>query len=107
MASWDTSATISTFLTHDDIQKAAANLDQEHQTPVLKLVAEARSKGYDVICIPLTTENWKKRWEGMCLVPSEADRDAAVCAGQRAEAEAWRSGPGFLQDEVTITRLGE
>jgi protein arginine N-methyltransferase 5 len=105
MSSWDGSATISTFLTLEELSSAPGKNDKKHETPVLEQAAEARDKGYDAICLPLTTEKWKKRWSDMCLLPTGSDRDTQILAEQ--QAEAWRSKPCFLQDEVTITRLGE
>ncbi|KAF8639417.1 hypothetical protein AX17_001507 [Amanita inopinata Kibby_2008] len=106
-AGWDIRATIATFLTLEDIEKASATLDhRQHATPVLKLISEARSKGYDIVCLPLTTDKWKQRWSEMCIQPSEiseCERDAAA----EKSAEEWRACPGFLKDEVTITRLDE
>lgn len=78
---------------------------EDYDSPALKLVAEKRSKGYDLVCLPLTTEAWKTRWRDMCILPSGSDRDRDVLAEERAEA--WRAGPVFKRDEVTITRLGE
>jgi protein arginine N-methyltransferase 5 len=105
MASWDTSAAISTILTLEDISNAYNNEDATYETPVLKLVAEARSKGYDVVCLPITTEKWKRRWTDMCLLPTGSNGDKDMVTEQRAEA--WRLRPCFTRDEVTITRLGE
>ncbi|RDB25973.1 Protein arginine N-methyltransferase 5 [Hypsizygus marmoreus] len=105
MASWNASAAISTFLTLEHISSASEIQDDQYETPLLQVVAEARAKGYDAISIPLTTEKWKKRWSDMCLLPTGSDRDMEIAAEQRAEA--WRSKPCFLKDEVTITRLDE
>ena len=107
MAPWDASATISTFITLDDVSKASKDQpsNDEHETPVLRIVAETRSKGYDAVCLPITTDKWKQRWSEMCLLPaesSEGDKEAAARA-----AEAWRLRPGFLRDEVTMNRIGE
>jgi len=104
MSSWDGSATISTFLTLEELSNPY-KYTGKYDTPVLEQLAEARHKGYDAICLPLTTEKWKKRWSDMCLLPAGSDRDMHISAEQ--QAEAWRSNPCFLQDEVTITRLGE
>jgi protein arginine N-methyltransferase 5 len=103
--SWDSSASISTLLTHSDIQKAS---NEPHtpdaSTPILALSAQARSKGYDLVCLPLTTEKWKTRWTEMCLLPTGTALHADMAAEKRAEV--WRANPGFLRDEVTITQLG-
>jgi protein arginine N-methyltransferase 5 len=105
MSSWDGSATISTFLTLEELSDLSKNTDNGYQTPVLGRLKEAHDIGYDAICIPLTTEKWKKRWSDMCLLPIGSERDVQISAEQ--QAEAWRSKPCFLQDEVTITRLGK
>lgn len=106
MTSWDPNALIATFLTLDDIARKPTSKPQgkaNETTPVLTAASEARSKGYEALCIPLTTEHWKKRWTEMCLLPNDAERDVAA----EKCAEAWRSRPGFLKDEVTMTRLGK
>ncbi|KAJ7035001.1 PRMT5-domain-containing protein [Mycena alexandri] len=105
--SWDNSAaSIATLLTLDDISKAAQEPPKPGATtPVLALSAQARTKGYDLVCLPLTTDKWKKRWEEMCILPNGTDLDADMAAERRAEA--WRAKPGFLLDEVTITQLEE
>lgn len=74
------------------------------ETPVLRASVDARGKGYDGIAIPLTNEKWKERWCGMCLLPTG---DAPDKQTAETKAEAWRAKPGFLREEVTITRLGE
>ncbi|KAF8199579.1 shk1 kinase-binding protein 1 [Pholiota molesta] len=74
------------------------------ETPVLKLVDDAKDKGYKRLCIPLTTAKWEARWTRMCLLPTESsDEDKE----QAKEAEQWRLNPGFQREEVTITRLDE
>ena len=105
MSSWDGSATISTFLTLGELSDAAKLDDKKYETSVLAQLAEARDKGYDALCLPLTTEKWKNRWSDMCLLPTGSDKDAQNLA--ELQAEAWRSKPCFLQDEVTVTRLGK
>ncbi|KAF9476682.1 shk1 kinase-binding protein 1 [Pholiota conissans] len=120
-SAWDPCATLATFLTLDDLAKASAAFSptsppphHQHQsgvqvqtpaTPVLKLVDEAKDKGYKRLCIPLTTAKWEARWAHMCLLPTEssdADKEQAA-----KDAEQWRLSPGFQLDEVTITRLDE
>jgi protein arginine N-methyltransferase 5 len=105
MSSWDRFSRLSTFITLEEFTQLSAQGDATYESPVLKLVAETQSKGYDLICLPLTTDRWKKRWRDMCILPSESDRDRDVHAETRAEA--WRAGPAFLRDEVTMTRLGK
>ncbi|KAF7327615.1 Protein arginine N-methyltransferase [Mycena kentingensis (nom. inval.)] len=94
---------VASLLTLPELALAAPTADAA--TPVLSLTSQARNKGYDLVCIPLTTEKWKKRWTEMCLLPNGADLAADMAAEKLAEA--WRSKPSFLLDEVTITQLDE
>ncbi|KAF8625564.1 hypothetical protein AX15_005327 [Amanita polypyramis BW_CC] len=107
--SWNAHAAIATYLTLEDINKAATTLDvQQYATPILKIAAEARSKGYDVICLPLTTDKWKQRWTEMCIQPPETgDGEPYVISTAERRAEEWRARPAFQKDEVTMTRLDE
>lgn len=160
MAQWHhpPSAGLATCFTLDDILRASVSClssnpppahgppdprlphaqKQLPDTPVLQLIKGTRNKGYDAICLPLTTQNWRERWEGMCLLPGSplsttafetdgvekigenqgrsgsleeitgAPIDAEKKKKERAAAaEQWRARPGFLQDEVTITRIDE
>lgn len=107
-SAWDPSATLSTSFTHDDLSKASYSFQpsdsETDQTFVLKLIGDAQDKGYKRICMPLTTEKWKKRWSEMCLLPTErSDQDKEFAA---QAAESWRLNPAFQKDEVTITRIG-
>ncbi|KAJ7650328.1 PRMT5 arginine-N-methyltransferase-domain-containing protein [Roridomyces roridus] len=104
--SYNGAASIATLLTLADIHNAANEQPRtDPGTTVLALSSQARSKGYDFVCIPLTTDNWKKRWTEMCLLPAGTDPEANVAAERLAEA--WRARPAFLRDEVTITKLEE
>lgn len=105
MASWDRFSLLSSFVSLDELAPIVDSKDPNYDSPVLKLVSETRSKGYDLVCLPLTTEKWKTRWRDMCILPSGSDRDRDIHAEERAEA--WRAGPAFKRDEVTMTRLGE
>ncbi|KIP05028.1 hypothetical protein PHLGIDRAFT_129142 [Phlebiopsis gigantea 11061_1 CR5-6] len=78
--------------------------DLSGKTPSQKATAQARAKGYDGICLPLTNDQWKARWRELCLLHPEGSPDAAAL---EQSAEKWRAKPGFLRDEVTITRLDE
>ncbi|GAA5858595.1 hypothetical protein JCM1840_001275 [Sporobolomyces johnsonii] len=71
---------------------------------------------YDLVAMPLTNGNWQERWERMCTITAsltEADLGAAATnvghqeEVQRAEAESWRAGEGFLRNEVNLTRSEE
>jgi len=89
-------------LTLQDIVNAP--LDEDHETKILALKDVAYSKHYRTVCLPLTTEKWKQRWTGMCLVPFDTgDEESAKTA---REAEKWRLNPAFATGEVTMTRLG-
>lgn len=100
-------APLATTITHEDIQKKVAGGHGPHDTPALSLSADAQAKGYQAICLPLTTGKWRERWQNMCIMPSTgAAGNEEVIVAEKA-AEAWRKSPSFLLDEVTITRLGE
>ncbi|KAJ3830210.1 shk1 kinase-binding protein 1 [Lentinula raphanica] len=116
MQSWSPSASISTLITLSTLSKKKPS--GSHETIPLELIAEARSKGYNSVCLPLTTEDWHKRWTEMCLVPSdsvqkrtrESRRESKLVnrdLTSERKAEAWRENPCFERDEVTITKLDE
>ncbi|KAK1224056.1 hypothetical protein PQX77_008386 [Marasmius sp. AFHP31] len=120
MSTWAPSASISTRITLSDIVQTTHSPDLAHETPVLQLISESRSKGYDSVCLPLTTDTWKKRWTDMCIVPEtagdekrkrESRRESRMFVGRDTtadkKAEKWRENPCFELDEVTITRLDE
>lgn len=121
MTHWDSTAKLCTFLTLDDILKATKAkpagvvppTKPNQKSPLLKLLHASRDKGYNTVCLPLTTEKWKERWERMCLVPEDQnseegdEADKAAEREKEREAELWRRTPGFKAEEVTITRLGE
>ncbi|GAA6058643.1 hypothetical protein JCM10212_004054 [Sporobolomyces blumeae] len=67
---------------------------------------------YDLVAVPLTNGNWQERWERMCTITASAtEADLGTAAQQeemqRAEAEMWRAGSGFLRNEVNLTRSEE
>jgi protein arginine N-methyltransferase 5 len=94
-------AMVAGHLSLDDIAGAVA--DRDFQTPILRLLSDSKTKGYDTVCIPLTNEKWRTRWKKMCLSPEdEAEKDESA----ERISEAWRSNPVFLRDEVNVTRLG-
>ena len=95
------------FVTHVTLEHLGqlAQPDQDDlsgRTPSQKATAQARAKGYDGICLPLTNDHWKARWRQLCLLPAEGSPHAAL----EQSAENWRARPVFERDEVTITRLG-
>ncbi|KAF7316878.1 Protein arginine N-methyltransferase [Mycena chlorophos] len=94
---------LGSLLTLFEIASTAPTKDAP--TPVLELSSQARAKGYDLVCLPLTTDAWKKRWTEMCLLPPGADLAADLAAEKLAEA--WRTKPTFLLNEVTVTQLDE
>ncbi|KAA1467478.1 PRMT5-domain-containing protein [Dentipellis sp. KUC8613] len=109
MASWDATAGIAAAVSLEDLGRAPtapdATVGIDAATPVLQVLAEARHKNYTAVCLPLTTEKWKDRWKGMCVLPVGQLGDENAEAEQRAEA--WRASPAFARDEVTMTRLDE
>ena len=87
-------------------------------TPVQQLTAQALSSDYDLVCVPLTNDLWRERWERLCLRPIDDEEDG-VTDGTRAwmerermarqteiEAEKWRKEGGFRRSELNVTRLG-
>lgn len=73
------------------------------ETPVMRSIAEARSKGYEYIGLPLTNDSWRTRWQDMCLLPPGENPDKHTL---EMKAEQWRVRPGFTRDEVNVTKLG-
>jgi protein arginine N-methyltransferase 5 len=100
--------TLSNFITPEDIISEWHTSTDGLDTPVLRLIERAKAKGYNSICLPLTTAKWKHRWTEMCLILGDSDaKDGGEKAmGAEERAEAWRVRPAFLRDEVAITRLG-
>ncbi|KAI0661471.1 PRMT5-domain-containing protein [Cubamyces menziesii] len=88
----------------EDIAELSRRDDLGDETPVLRATSDARSVGYDTVCVPLTNEKWKARWRELCILNPEESPDK-LSIEQRAEA--WRSKPAFFRDEVTISRLEE
>lgn len=98
-------AIMSTFTKHLSLAELQSpSSSAEGETPILRTIADARAKDYAGVCCPLTTEAWRERWRGMCLLPMNDAHDKIAI---ERKAEAWRSTPAFERDEVTLTRLGE
>jgi protein arginine N-methyltransferase 5 len=97
-------ATVAGHLSLDDIASADADRDPNFETPILRLLSDSKTKGYDTVCIPLANEKWRSRWKKMCLSPEdEAEKDESA----ERMSEAWRSNPVFLREEINVIRLGE
>ena len=97
-------AIVAGHLSLEDIAGADVDRDPNFETPILRLLSDSKTKGYDTVCIPLTNERWRERWKRMCLSPEdEAEKDESA----ERISEAWRSNPVFLREEVNVTRLGE
>lgn len=99
---------MSAFIAHFTLDHLARlsqpdKTDLSERTPALRAVVNARAKGYDGICLPLTTEKWRTRWKDLCLLSDDESPDKAAL---EQRAEEWRANPVFARDEVTITRLG-
>lgn len=99
---------IAPYETTEDIERAAVlpiGNSANAETPILRLLAQASARGYESMCLPLTTDTWRARWHNMCVLSGapeveEADKENAM------RAEVWRNAPAFNLDEVTVTRLG-
>ncbi|KAI0787942.1 PRMT5-domain-containing protein [Fomes fomentarius] len=91
--------------TLDDLAQLARRDDLGDDTPVLRATNDARTAGYETICVPLSNDKWKARWRELCLLNPHEPQDKLAEIEQRAEA--WRSKPAFFRDEVTISRLDE
>jgi protein arginine N-methyltransferase 5 len=98
-----------------------------HSTPLTNLAIQASESDYDAICVPLTNDLWRERWERLCLRPvdDEVDFEEAYQGRNKnsatrewlerekrkrdteKEAEIWRCYGGFKRTELNITRLGE
>jgi protein arginine N-methyltransferase 5 len=101
---WVPSASLAGVISLEDISQASINLDPTFETPVLQLLTESKSKGYDVACIPLTNDNWRTRWKSMCLSPDSGEEKDE---NTDRISEAWRSNPVFFKGELNLTRLGD
>lgn len=105
------------------IPPASASADRS--TPLAKLANEASEADYDAICVPLTNDLWRERWERLCLRPVDDEEEYEAAHHGRdnsatrqwlekerrkreteKEAEMWRSHGGFKRTELNITRLG-
>ena len=74
-------------LSLEDIAGADVDRDPNFETPILRLLSDSKTKGYDTVCIPLTNEGWRESWEKMCLSPEdEAEKDESA----ERISEAWR-----------------
>lgn len=117
MAQWDHTPTarLATFFTLDDITRAKAastapNTDGSNKNklphaqkdsaaiPILNLIKEARNKSYETICLPLTTEKWKERWEGMCLLPVTHEPEPEGNEGRKNQEGSESDGDEYMQD---------
>ena len=99
----------------------------EHSTPLARLAVDASDNDYDAICVPLTNDLWRERWERLCLRPVDDEGEYEETHQGRSknsatrewlererrkretekEAELWRSYGGFKRTELNITRLGQ
>lgn len=112
---WGANTPVYIQLKLNDIKQASAGSIGSFATPVQKLKADAR-RYYDSICVPLCHDEWKERWQKMCIslqVPGQHEyaTEDAGWSQERKEteltAEQWRSNPCFQHHEVTMTGLGE
>ncbi|KAL1744107.1 PRMT5 arginine-N-methyltransferase-domain-containing protein [Schizophyllum fasciatum] len=102
-------ALLGSFASVEEIAKAP---NDGKQTGVIQLANSIQDEGYDVLCVPLTTDRWRQRWTETCISSpgddeSSGDRDREQRLADEKRAEDWRSQPAFKLDEVTMTRLDE
>lgn len=88
-------------------------------TPVQQATEQAVAADYDWVCVPLTNDRWRERWERLCLRPIDEDEEEHAegtrqwLERERAlretemEAERWRKEGGFRRGELNVTRLRE
>jgi protein arginine N-methyltransferase 5 len=102
-------AVIAPFYTLDDIDRAATlPSDDGGETPVLRLLAQATARNYDSVCLPLTTEAWRRRWHDMCVlssVPSLGTEGGGPDAAGRMDGGARAEERDM--DQEPDTTLGE
>jgi type II protein arginine methyltransferase len=116
-ASWSISTQFAKYISYDDLLKLkrAEITGTSSKSVVQRLQIDAKIN-YELVCLPLTTPDWKNRWQAMCIANSTISRtssrmslsvslDAALQEKERM-AENWRSSSSFNEDEVTITTLG-
>ncbi|KAG8933251.1 methyltransferase protein [Tulasnella sp. 418] len=83
------------------------------QSNLEKVIAEAHSNYYDCVCIPITTDEWRKRWSRLCLTNPESSptsvqhKSPEELLKQQQDAELWRASDAFSLSEVNITKLEE
>jgi hypothetical protein len=64
-------AIIAPYYTLEDIDRAAVLSSGEGgETAVLRLLAQATTRDYASVCLPLTTDAWRARWHDMCVLSS-------------------------------------
>lgn len=90
---------------HSVPSTAASNQKEtNHWTPLEHAIDAAYADNYTGVCLPITNEKWKDRWNSLCLTSPGAD--ASASQAQAEKAEAWRVADGFRRDEVNLTKLG-
>ncbi|KIJ52640.1 hypothetical protein M422DRAFT_65066 [Sphaerobolus stellatus SS14] len=89
---------------HFGLPEIASRIYGQNQTVAQALLQNAHNNAFHYISIPLTNDNWKTRWNYMCLNEGKDEKEALEV---ERKAELWRMGPGFLKDEVIVTRLDE
>ena len=123
MSAWDR-IPFASALSLSDISASS----KPDERPLIARTEKARDVGYDLLCVPLTTDVWRDRWRAMCVLPTashaadsgersekDGDEDARMSVGPEgakmraaeARAEAWRAAPAFEANEVTLVHLGE
>lgn len=117
--SWSLSTTVSRFISAEELAKTSQSNLGDFASPVLKVKGESR-RYFDSVAVPITNENWRARWKGMCVSQSENILDGMDDDGDQGStkkkdeeraleelAEEWRASPSFLKEECNLTGLGE
>ncbi|KAH7106503.1 PRMT5-domain-containing protein [Auriculariales sp. MPI-PUGE-AT-0066] len=94
------------FALHVPLQDLPAADPASETTPVQLAALRAHGLQYDIVCVPLTTDAWRTRWQEMCIAPT-TNGDPTLPLPEHAQdqrSEQWRAGAGFRRDEVTVTR---
>jgi type II protein arginine methyltransferase len=80
-------AVIAPFYTPEDITRAGVLPSEDGETPVLRLLAQATARGYESVCLPLTTDAWRTRWHDMCVLSSSSVPGVGTGTGGAADAD--------------------
>jgi type II protein arginine methyltransferase len=85
-------------LSEDELHGFVARVNPlEGQTVIGAVVDSCLNDSYDIVCLPLTNEEWHTRWREMCIDNLDMND------GQKErKAELWRSGGSPLRENEVI-----